>query len=711
MNVAEAALDFSSKNVSVFPCNTNKTPMTPSGFKDATDDEATIKAWWSKWPNAAIGVPTGAINDIIVLDVDKDDDKFIDGEVSLKSFPELPPTRTVRTPRGGKHIYFKHPGGVIKNSTSKIGEGLDIRGDGGYVIAPPSHNGNGLEYSIELDVPVAEVPGWLKLMIVEKPRKIAPAPTPAVSNSTDRAKIENALTHVSPSCHYAEWIDVGMALHSWNPSEGRYLWDAWSRKSEKYEEGLIDKKWPTFKQGAITISTLFGKAKDAGWKPYRDIPVVVNKTPSVLKPLSSPTTPEEFYYEKYSKEYLLRNKRRSWMSLAETQFKKEMAYRGMNTRTEKGNNVSEVDEFIIKLRDTNDIDYAGPLAGYASGFYEMNGFRVLVTESPVIIEPSKGDWPVLKKLIQGLLFDANYSQQLYLFGWIKLAYESLRAGHRRPGQVLVICGPHDCGKSLLQLIITKILGGRSSKPYSYMTATTEFNGELFTAEHLVIEDEPAGTDLRMRRSFGAQIKQIAGCDTQRCHAKHQQAITLTPFWRLSITLNDESENLMVLPPIDDSIEDKMIMLKASNAAMPMPTGTNAERDLFWNQLMSELPAFLDYLVNWEIPEELKKARYGISHFHHPVLLREIDALSPEFRLLAIIDKDLFGNELSSTWLGTSEDLEVFLTQKGNYQYETRKLLSWNNACGTYLGRLSKKYPARFVKKHTEKGYTWTITPL
>ncbi len=67
---------------------------------------------------------------------------------------------------------------------------------------------------------------------------------------------------------------------------------------------------------------------------------------------------------------------------------------------------------------------------------------------------------------------------------------------------------------------------------------------------------------------------------QRCHAKHREPLTLTPFWRLSISVNDEPENLMVLPPIDESLGDKMILLKARRTEMPMPTGTTEERDAF-----------------------------------------------------------------------------------------------------------------------------------
>jgi hypothetical protein len=458
--------------------------------------------------------------------------------------------------------------------------------------------------------------------------------------------------------------------------------------------------------------------EDRGAQDTEDIRKEILALVPPPKPIATPipiTTTEEFYYEKYSKEYLLRNQRKSWMALSETQFKKELAYRGMYIKAQKGENVSEADEFIIKIRDTKDIDYAGPLAGYESGFYEVNGNRVLVTSSPIIMKPIFGEFKTIAAIIKGLLHDENKNQIPYLFAWLKIAYESISSKKLRPGQTLAFCGPKNSGKTLLQLIITEIIGGRAEKPYKYMTGLTEFNGSLFKAEHLMIEDEPANTDLRVRRAFGAQIKQIAGTELQRCHSKYKEALILTPFWRLTISINDEPENLMVLPPIDDSIEDKIMIFKTYAHDMPMPSESSDERDAFMKQIKSEIPAFIYYLCNWKIPEELlfpKKdaARYGVKKFHHPDVLREIDSLSPEYRLLNIIDKEIFGDEPLFTWTGTAEDLEVKLTSQGNMQHESRKLLSWNNAVGTYLGRLAKKYPDRFIQKRTEHARSWTIEP-
>ena len=106
-----------------------------------------------------------------------------------------------------------------------------------------------------------------------------------------------------------------------------------------------------------------------------------------------------------------------------------------------------------------------------------------------------------------------------------------------------------------------MLGGRAAKPTEYMSGRTPFNADLFAAEHLMIEDEYGSTDLRTRREFGARIKDITVNDVQSCHAKNRwQAISLRPFWRLSISLNDEPENLMVLPPVDESLSDKLMLL-------------------------------------------------------------------------------------------------------------------------------------------------------
>jgi hypothetical protein len=154
----------------------------------------------------------------------------------------------------------------------------------------------------------------------------------------------------------------------------------------------------------------------------------------------------------------------------------------------------------------------------------------------------------------------------------------------------------------------------------------------------------------------------------------------------------------------------------------MPTETLEQREGFWQTLISKLPAFLHFLLNWEVPKELRHPRYGMKTWHHPELLLALDALAPETRLLSLIDEVLFTeheNELGGgnlvtrsrakdSWQGTAEELESLLRSHPAYGYEAQKLFSWSTACGTYLGRLAKKHPTRVEPDRSSNARKWFL---
>ena len=146
-----------------------------------------------------------------------------------------------------------------------------------------------------------------------------------------------------------------------------------------------------------------------------------------------------------------------------------------------------------------------------------------------------------------------------------------------------------------------MLGGRVARPYQWIIGSTTFNADLFEAEHLMIADEVPFQDLASRRVFGSKIKDISVNSIQTCHGKFVNAIHLMPCWRLTISLNDEYENLLMLPPLDASLKDKMMLFKVQQAKMPMPCNSPVERASFWDAILKELPGFIDFLQNWEIP--------------------------------------------------------------------------------------------------------------
>jgi hypothetical protein len=138
-------------------------PRVAGGLNAATTDSGQVEAWWSRWPNANVGVRTGAASGLVVLDIDPEHD----GEASLHRLTDthrpLPDGRVVRTGSGGRHLYFRHPGGLVRNDAGRrLGAGIDIRGDGGYVIAPPSRHRSGGVYTVAArggELP--DLPEWL----------------------------------------------------------------------------------------------------------------------------------------------------------------------------------------------------------------------------------------------------------------------------------------------------------------------------------------------------------------------------------------------------------------------------------------------------------------------------------------------------------------------------------------------------------------------
>ena len=150
----KAAITYATKyGWAVFPVSPKtKKPLTPNGCKDAKKDVGAIQAWWQRHPDAAIGIATGPISNLVVIDEDRDDVKDIDGTASVRMWErdhgDLPETVQAMTGRGGCHLYFHYTGSDIKNRAGVL-EGVDVRGEGGYVVAPPSTHPNGTEYSWE----------------------------------------------------------------------------------------------------------------------------------------------------------------------------------------------------------------------------------------------------------------------------------------------------------------------------------------------------------------------------------------------------------------------------------------------------------------------------------------------------------------------------------------------------------------------------------
>jgi hypothetical protein len=177
------AMKYARFGWAVFPCAPgDKVPAIKGGHgvKDATCDEAIIRLWARSYPHANIGLACGAPSgNLIVIDIDPRHG----GEGSLarlalngRAFPNGP---CAKTGNGGKHLFFRHGSGKLSNSAGKLGQGLDIRVTGGYVVAPPSFtnpskSGPGGQYSWIVspwDAIVPRLPIWVSALLTPPPPK------------------------------------------------------------------------------------------------------------------------------------------------------------------------------------------------------------------------------------------------------------------------------------------------------------------------------------------------------------------------------------------------------------------------------------------------------------------------------------------------------------------------------------------------------------
>ena len=153
-------------------CNSpGKHPRVSNGLHAATKDERIINQWWTQWPNANIASPTGAVNGFIAVDIDLRHGGNESFDDLISEYGNIPDTVEAITGSQGRHILFRHPGGTVKNQSDML-PGIDIRGDGGYIVVAPSNHISGNEYGWEdssrpLEVSVADMSGWLHDMLVD----------------------------------------------------------------------------------------------------------------------------------------------------------------------------------------------------------------------------------------------------------------------------------------------------------------------------------------------------------------------------------------------------------------------------------------------------------------------------------------------------------------------------------------------------------------
>lgn len=255
------ALALAANGYPVFPCNAAKKPRTPNGFKDATLDATQISAWWNTWPDSLVGVPTGLLTQLYVLDIDVKNGK--DGFATMRSLGlELPDTRVHLTPSGGKHFLFRPPADMsTKSDAGVLGAGIDRRGDGGYIIWWPASGGTVTGSDLLPPPPWMLAAGQPSTRLLHH-KSNAPKESPETI-----ARVKSALDAIPADCEYDRWRNVVWAIASTGWVCAEDLAREWSMTApDKFDSTRFDEIWRSFDPaGGIGYGSLIHYAKEAGW--------------------------------------------------------------------------------------------------------------------------------------------------------------------------------------------------------------------------------------------------------------------------------------------------------------------------------------------------------------------------------------------------------------------------------------------------------------
>ncbi len=278
-SLLEFALRYAALGWPVFPCH-GKQPdgaLAPQGFKNATREPERIRAWWTKHPDANIGVPCGKPSGFWVLDVDPRNGGSASLENLTATYGALPDTLVQSTGGGGQHFLFRADPDVVKG---KLGAGLDVKRDGGYIIVEPSFTTGTygfLDWDVfESEPRIAAAPDWLLTLV--RAKIVAQEDNGAEPWNANLPKLRTALAAIpnlqnsNDSNYDSDFIPIGAALYhaSGGHPDALALWIEWSKSHPRFEEALCRKKWASFAnfggKARAGLASIYWRAQQQGWR-------------------------------------------------------------------------------------------------------------------------------------------------------------------------------------------------------------------------------------------------------------------------------------------------------------------------------------------------------------------------------------------------------------------------------------------------------------
>jgi len=322
---------------------------------------------------------------------------------------------------------------------------------------------------------------------------------------------------------------------------------------------------------------------------------------------------------------------------------------------------SEVASALSAIENTRRVDGAFPCIFLPEEVVHDNNSKYL-NISRVKPHPTTGqvrEWgdgfPWLAQYLGGL-FDR---QQLdVLLSWLGRFYNTARVGKPRKGHALFICGDVSAGKTFLsQHVIGGLMGGHQAAT-SFILGHSGFNEQLFHAPVWSVDDAAAASERKRHQQYSAAVKKLVANPYQEFHPKFRKAVTHRFNGRLIVTLNSDATSVQMLPSIEGSIRDKLVILLARK--------TSTDFSGCEETVARERQAFADFMAGWKTPEWLLSKqdevwRFGHDSWLHPEMMDIASDASPAAALRETLDTwrvQYFrqAKDKEQYWFGTASDL-------------------------------------------------------
>jgi hypothetical protein len=537
MSLLDDALQLAEQGLPVFPCNPQtKQPLVgkrkdanrkeipnSGGHHRATTDPKQIRRWWTGWPDALIGVPTGPRSGFAVLDLD-----VKNGKDGLAAVPDWETRSTViaRTQSGGAHLYFD-AAGAPHCTSDEIALGVDTRGDGGYVIVPPSPG-----YTYVNGADLKTLPPW--------PDDLRPQPREErTSGAEAEAEADPALVAAALAIipnddrGWDDWNRIGMA--TWRATggsdAGRAAFTAWSQKSRKFDAERTAERWrhystsPPTKLGA---GTLFYEANQAspGWRDPHLLERMNAEYCAVVDGGKARVLRFQPQVQTHDGQVVHRRLVPEFLSFGDL------------------HNFHKNEKVLVV---ENDKPKLVPLGNWWTGHAQRRTYRGLTFRPDIEagqvdgclnlwrgwgVQRAPGDWSLMQQHIEEVIAAGDEKAKVYILNWLTW---TLQHPAERAQVALVLRGGRGSGRGTLGNAMCRILGQHASHISSIDHLAGRFNAHLRDCVFLFADEAYWPGD---RRAEGT-LKRVITEPTLFIEAKGRDSVTVPNMLHVMMASNQD----------------------------------------------------------------------------------------------------------------------------------------------------------------------------